>query len=268
MAGSEAEGALTLEDAAAAKAAVPETGVSAPVAPAGVTLAAETKVPTGVPLAGSAATIVQSPEPSADLAISGVVMSSSTATSESALVSPSASSVPGAWRGPVLRCTSRDNPLRRLYALDDAAEWHRWQAMHGGVGQVQAALTSALGVLANAVVPGSQLGAAQGAVRELEGREQAALDGARRAEARFQAVAEKARLDLKEFQAAMDRARRDAEGLKAAAAERARRDAEELARLRGESGALRAEHEQLRLQVQGLQSALSRSVDRERELKL
>nr|XP_034580825.1 uncharacterized protein LOC117844174 [Setaria viridis] len=236
MAGSEAEGALALKDAAAAKAAVPETGVSAPVAPAGVTLAAETEVPTGVPLAGSAATIVQSPGPSADPAVSGVVMSSSTATSELALVPPSASSVPGAWRGPVLRWTSRDDPPRRLYALDDAAEWHRWQAMHGGVAQVQAALTSALGILADTVVPGSQalqegsreksdflqrqrnlwehynterertrdltlqLGAAQGAVRDLEGREQAALEGARCAEARLQAVAGKASLDLEEFQ--------------------------------------------------------------------
>ncbi|XP_022684112.1 Holliday junction resolvase MOC1, chloroplastic-like [Setaria italica] len=224
MAGSEAEGALAPEDAAAAEAAVPEAEVSAPVAPAGVTLAAETEVPTGVPLAASAATSVQSPGPSADPVVSGVLMPASTATSESASVPPSASSVPGAWRGPVLRWTSRDDPPRRLYALDDAAEWHRWQAMHGGVAQVQAALTSALGVLANAVVPGSQalqegsreksdflrwqrnlwehfnterertrdltlqLGAAQGAVRDLEGREQAALEGARRAEVRTSRV--------------------------------------------------------------------------------
>nr|TKW21761.1 hypothetical protein SEVIR_4G142500v2 [Setaria viridis] len=303
MAGSEAEGALAPEDAATIEAAVQETEVSVPVAPAGVTLAAEAEVPTGVPLAGSAAMIVQPPGPSTDSAVSSVVMSSSTATSESALVPPSASPVLGAWRGPVLRWTSRDDPPRRLYALDDAAEWHRWQAVHGGVAQAQAALTSALGALANTVVPGSQalqegsreksdflrrqrnlwehynterersrdlalqLGAAQGAVRDLEGREQAALEGARCAEARLHAVAEKARLDLEEFQAAMDRARRDAEGLRAAATERARRDAEELARLRGENGALRTERDQFRLQVHGLQSALSRSVDRERELK-
>nr|XP_034586490.1 proline-rich protein 36-like [Setaria viridis] len=156
MAGSEVEGALGPEDAAATEAAVPETGVSVPVAPAGVTLVAETEVPPGVPLAGSAATIVQPPGPSTDSTLSGIVMSSSTATSESALVPPSASPVPGVWRGPVLRWTSRDDPPRRLYALDDAAEWHRWQAMHGGVAQVQSALTSALGVLANTVVPGSQ----------------------------------------------------------------------------------------------------------------
>nr|XP_034592463.1 nascent polypeptide-associated complex subunit alpha, muscle-specific form-like [Setaria viridis] len=211
MAVSEAEGVLAPEDAAAAKAAVPEAGISLPVAPAGVTLAAEMEVPTGVPLAAAVATGAQAPEPSADPGVSGVMMSSSTATSESAFVPPSASSVPGAWRGPVLRWTSRDDPPRRLYGLDDAAEWHRWQAMHGGVAQVQAALTSALGVLANTMVPGSQalqegsreksdflrrqrnlwehynterersrdltlqLGAAQGAVRDLEGRDIARL---------------------------------------------------------------------------------------------
>nr|XP_034586590.1 uncharacterized protein D806_0078-like [Setaria viridis] len=154
----EAEGALAPEGAAAVKAPVSEAEVSVPVAPTGVIPAAETEVPTEVPSAAVVATGVQAPEPSVDPGVSGVVMSSSTTTSESGLVLPSASSVPGAWRGHILRWTSRDDPPRRLYALDDAAEWHKWQAMHGGVAQVQAALTSALGVLANTVVPGSQEG--------------------------------------------------------------------------------------------------------------
>nr|XP_034604683.1 vasodilator-stimulated phosphoprotein-like [Setaria viridis] len=220
VARSEAEGALAPEGAAAVEVPVPEGEVSVPVAPTGVLPAAEAEVPTEVPSAAAVATGVQAPESSADPGISGVVMLSST-TSESGLVPSSGSSILGAWRGHILHWSSRDDPPRRLYALDDAAEWHKWQAVHGGVAQAQAALTSALGALASTVAPGTQalqeasleksnflrrqrklwehynterersrglalqLGAAQGAVRDLEGREQAALEGARRAEAKL-----------------------------------------------------------------------------------
>ncbi|XP_012704475.1 uncharacterized protein LOC101760708 [Setaria italica] len=253
VAGSEAEGTPAPGGAAAAEAVVTEPGTSAPITPVGVAPAAQAEVPTGIPLTASAATSVQVLGPSVDPAASSAMVPTLTAV--------------------------------HLFALDDAAEWHKWQAVQGGIAHVQAALSSALGVLGNTVLPGSQglwkhfnterertrdlslqINAAKGVIRDLQGRERAALEEARRAEARLQAVTEKARLDLEEFQAIAERARRDAEELQAAA-KRACRDAEELAQLRGEHEALSAETGHLRSQVQGLQSAMSRGADRERDLK-
>nr|XP_034591725.1 tropomyosin-1, isoforms 33/34-like [Setaria viridis] len=245
VAGPEAEGTPAPEGAAAAEVVVTEAGASAPITPEGVAPAAEAEGPTGMPLAASAAASVQVPGSLVDPAALGAMVPTSTAASGSAPASTSASSVPRAWRGSVLRWSSRDDPPRHLFALDDATKWHKWQAVQGSIAHVQAALSSALGVLGNTVLPGSQ---------------------AWRAEAKLQAVTEKACLDLEEFQAVADKACRNAKELQAAA-ERACRDAEELAQLRGEREALSVETGHLRSQVQGLQSAVSRGADRERELK-
>nr|XP_034582854.1 uncharacterized protein LOC117845882 [Setaria viridis] len=198
---------------------------------------------------------------------SGAVVPTSTAASgtaasgavgaASALVS--ANPVPKAWNGSILRWTSRDDPQRPLFTLDDAVEWGKWQALRGGLANVRAALSSALGVLDGVVVPGgralqecrqgksdflrlerglyerfnlerqrtgeltTQVATAQQVIDDLRRREQAARQDARRAEAKFQVVTERARWDREEFQAA---------------AEKARHDTKELARLKGEHEAL------------------------------
>nr|XP_034604631.1 uncharacterized protein LOC117864613 [Setaria viridis] len=266
VARSEAEGALVPEGAAVVEVPMSEGEVSVPAAPTGVLPAAEADVPIEVPSAAVVATGVQAPESSVDPGISGVVMSSSATTSESGPVPPSASSVPGAWRGHILRWSSRDDPLRRLYALDNAAEWHKWQVVHGGVARAQAALTSALEALADTVVPGNQ------ALQEASLEKSNFLRRQRKLWEHYIAEREHSRglalqLGAAQGAAAMDKARHDAEGLRAAATERACRDAKELARLRGENAALRAERDQFRLQVDGLQTAVSLSVAREHELK-
>nr|TKW03220.1 hypothetical protein SEVIR_7G010200v2 [Setaria viridis] len=151
VAGSEAEGVP-----APGGAVVMEAGTSAPITPVGVAPAAEVEVPTGIPPTALAATSVQVSGPSVDPVASSAMVPTLTAASGSAPASASASSVPRAWRGSVLRWSSRDDPPRHLFALDDVAEWHKWQAVQGGIAQVQAALSSALGVLGNTVLPGSQ----------------------------------------------------------------------------------------------------------------
>nr|TKW18612.1 LOW QUALITY PROTEIN: hypothetical protein SEVIR_5G442600v2 [Setaria viridis] len=230
-------------------------------------LASEAALPLGDPAATSATTGVQASEPSANLAASGVVVPTPTEASRSAPASASAPTVPRAWRGSVLRWSSREDPPRRRFTLDDAAKWHKWQAVQSGLAHARAALSSAMGALDNTVLPGShalqecsrgksnflrlerglwerfnverertrelsmQVTAAQGVIADLQRREEAAQEEARRSEAKLQAVIDKARLDHEEFQAA---------------AERARHDAEELARLRGEHEALQKTVERIR----------------------
>ncbi|XP_004987368.1 uncharacterized protein LOC101781231, partial [Setaria italica] len=138
--------------------------------------------------------------------------------------------------------------------------------VHGGVARAQAALTSALGALADTVVPGNQ------ALQEASLEKSNFLRRQRKLWEHYIAKRERSRglalqLGAAQGAAAMEKARHDAEGLRAAATEQARRDAEELARLRGENAAFRAERDQFRLQVDGLQTAVSLSVAREHELK-
>nr|TKW07288.1 hypothetical protein SEVIR_7G301209v2 [Setaria viridis] len=240
-----------------------EVAAGIPILP----LASEAVPPLGDPAAASVATSVQAPGPSVNPAASGVMVPTSTAAPGSAPASALAATVPRAWRGSVLRWASREDPPRHLFTLDDAAEWHKWQAVQGGLANARAALSSAMGALDNVVLPGSQalqecsrgksdflrlerglwerfnaerqrtrelsmqVAAAQGAIGDLQRREGAALEEVRRSEAKLQAVIDKARLDHEEFQAA---------------AERARRDAEELARLRGEHEALQKTVERVR----------------------
>nr|XP_034586777.1 skin secretory protein xP2-like [Setaria viridis] len=152
-----------------------EAEVPAPEAPAGVeepasavategevaagTLApppaSEAVAPSGGPAAAPTAAGAHAPGPSASPAASGMMQPGSTAASGSALASASAASVPKAWRGSVLRWTSREDPPRHLFTLDNAAEWHKWQAVQGGLANARVALSSVLGELDSVVLPGS-----------------------------------------------------------------------------------------------------------------
>nr|TKV99716.1 hypothetical protein SEVIR_8G061700v2 [Setaria viridis] len=252
VAGSATEGAPAPKTAAE-EATATEAGTSALIIPAAMAPAAEAEGPArGTPAGAEEPPLVVA-------AASGVMVPTSTAASGSAPTSASASPVPRAWRGSVLRWASREDPPRHLFTLDDAAEWHKWQAVQGGLAHARAALSSALRVLDSTVLPGNQalqecsrgksdflrlerglwerfnaerectrelsmqVVAAQGVIGDLQRCEGAALEEARRSEAKLQVVIDKAHLDHEEFRAA---------------AERARRDAEELARLRGEHEAL------------------------------
>nr|XP_034592051.1 uncharacterized protein LOC117853877 [Setaria viridis] len=55
--------------------------------------------------------------------------------------------------GPTLHWRSREDPQRPLFMLDDAEEWGNWQAVQGGLANVRAALSSAIGELDGVVVP-------------------------------------------------------------------------------------------------------------------
>ncbi|XP_012700661.1 uncharacterized protein LOC105914188 [Setaria italica] len=285
-------------ESAAAEATATEAGTSALLTPAEVAPAAEAEGPAGgtpagteeppqviavggevaagVPPAASAATSVQVPGPSVNPAASSAMVPTSTAASGSAPTSASVPTIPKVWRASVLCWSSCEDPPRHLFTLDDAAEWHKWQAVQGSLAHAQAALSSALGVLGNTVLPGSQGPVPAKSLPPRESsvtckrREGAALDEARRSEAKLQAVIDKARLDQEESRAAI---------------ERARRDAEELARPRGEYEALQKTVERVRREryqalqdrdaerakkeeaEQGLQTAVSRGADQERELK-
>ncbi|XP_012700626.1 uncharacterized protein LOC105914174 [Setaria italica] len=261
---------------------VAATGTLAPAA------ASEAVAPTGGPAAASTGARTRAPGPSVSPASSGMVEPVLTAASGLAPASASATPVPKAWRGSILRWSSRDDPSRHLFTLDDATEWRRWQAMQGGLANARTALFSALGELDSVVLPSSQVAAAQQVIDDLQRRERAAQEDARRAVAKFQAIVDQARLDREELQAAT--------------AKRARLDAEELTQLRGDFDALQktverirrerqkawqerdfevarkgkvekmaaelgAEVGQFQSQVQGLQTAVAQGVDRERELK-
>ncbi|XP_012699950.1 uncharacterized protein LOC105913966 [Setaria italica] len=145
---------------AAEGAAVTKVGTSAPEVPAEVALAAEAEVPargapagaeeppsvvavegevaaripvpspaseavtpSSDPAAAPKATGAQAPGPSVNPTASGMVESASTAAPGAAPASALAATVPRAWRGSVLRWTSREDPPRHLFTLDDAAEW-------------------------------------------------------------------------------------------------------------------------------------------------
>nr|TKW33206.1 hypothetical protein SEVIR_2G217500v2 [Setaria viridis] len=262
------EEGVSASAAAPKGAAVTEAGTSAPEVPAEVAPAAGAEVsargaPAGAEEPASAVPSVigaQALGPSANPEASGSTPASALATS-----------VPRAWRGSVLRWTSREDPPRHLFTLDDAAEWRKWQAVQGSLASTRAALSSVLGELDNVVLPGSQalqecsrgksdflrleqglwerfnlerertrelsmqVAATQGVINDLQRREQAAHEEVRRLEAKFQAVVDKARLDREEFQAA---------------AEKARHDAEELTRLKGEHEALQKTVERIRRERQ------------------
>ncbi|XP_072150122.1 uncharacterized protein [Setaria viridis] len=127
------------------------TGMLAP-APASQAVA-----PPGRPAAASTGAGGCAPGPSVSPAASTTVESVLTALSSSASASASATPVPRAWRGSVLRWSSRDDPQRPLFTLDDATEWGKWQAMQGGLANARAALSSVLGQLDGIVLPGSQV---------------------------------------------------------------------------------------------------------------
>nr|XP_034594748.1 mucin-19-like [Setaria viridis] len=186
------------------------TGMLAP-APASQAVA-----PPGRPAAASTGAGGCAPGPSVSPAASTTVESVLTALSSSASASASATPVPRAWRGSVLRWSSRDDPQRPLFTLDDATEWGKWQAMQGGLANARAALSSVLGQLDGIVLPGSQalqecsrgksdlqrtgelsmqVAAAQQVIDDLQRREQAAQEDARRVEAKLQVIAERARCD-------------------------------------------------------------------------
>ncbi|XP_022685218.1 uncharacterized protein LOC111258316 [Setaria italica] len=118
--------------------------------------ASEAVAPSGGPVAALTAAGAQAPEPSASPAASGMMEPVSMAASRSALASASAASVPKAWRGPVLRWSYREDPLRHLFTLDDAAEWNKWQAVQGSLANARATLSSLLGELDSVVLPCSQ----------------------------------------------------------------------------------------------------------------
>ncbi|XP_004963707.1 skin secretory protein xP2-like [Setaria italica] len=128
-----------------------EVAAGIPVPP----LASEAAPPSGDLAAALAATGVQAPGPSVDPAASGAVEPASMAAPGSAPALASAATVPRAWRGSVLRWASREDPPRHLFTLDDATEWHKWQAVQGGLAHARAALSSAMGALDNVVLPGS-----------------------------------------------------------------------------------------------------------------
>nr|XP_034604854.1 transcription initiation factor TFIID subunit 4-like [Setaria viridis] len=136
-----------------AVAAEGEVAAGIPVPP----LASEAAPPSGDPAAALAATGAQALGPSVNLAASGTVEPASTAAPGSAPASALAATVPRAWRGSVLRWASREDPPRHLFTLDDAAEWHKWQVVQGGLANARAALSSAMGALDNVVLPGSQV---------------------------------------------------------------------------------------------------------------
>ncbi|XP_072151344.1 uncharacterized protein [Setaria viridis] len=246
----------TLAPAPASEAVAPTGGSGRVLAPA---------------VAAATSTGARAPGPSVRPTPSGAAAPTSSAASGAAAALASATPVPKAWNGSILRWTSRDDPQRPLFTLDDAAEWGKWQALQGGLANVRAAVSSALGKLDGAVFPGGralqecsrgksnflrfqrglwerfnlerqrtgeltmQVAAAQQVIDDLRRREQAAQEDARRAEAKFQVVAERARCDREEFQAA---------------AEKARHDAEELARLKGVHEALQKTVERIRRERQ------------------
>nr|TKV94324.1 hypothetical protein SEVIR_9G286600v2 [Setaria viridis] len=274
------EEGVSASAAAAEEAAVTEAGTSTPEVPAEVAPAAEAEVPARGAPAGAeepasavavegevAAGILVPPPVSEAVAPSSGSAAAPTATgaqasgpsanpeaSGSTPASALATSIPRAWRGSVLHWTSREDPPRHLFTLDDVAEWRKWQVVQGSLANARAALSSVLGELANVVLPECsrgksdflrlerglwerfnlerertrdltmQVAAAQGVINDLLRCEQAALEEVRRSEAKLQAVVDKARLDREELQAA--------------AAEKARLDAEELGRLRGDLDAL------------------------------
>nr|XP_034594575.1 skin secretory protein xP2-like [Setaria viridis] len=206
--------------------------------------ALEAVVPSGGPTAALTAAGARAPGPSASPAASGMMEPVSMAASGSAPASASAASIPRAGRGSVLRCTSREDPPRHLFTFDDAAEWHKWQAVQGGLANARTALSSVLGELDSVVLPGSQVAAAQQVINDLERREQAAQEDVRRSEAKFQAIVDKACLDREELQAAAAEKERDFEAARKGEAEKM-------------AAELGAEVGQLRAQVQGLQTAVS-----------
>ncbi|XP_012704448.1 skin secretory protein xP2-like [Setaria italica] len=167
--GTSAQGAMA-EVAPAAEAEVPApeapTGAEAPtsaVATEGEVAtgalapppALEAVAPTGGPATTSSGVGARALGPSVSPAASVVVEPVLTAASGSAPASASAIPVPKAWRGSVLHWSSRDDPPRHLFTLDDATEWRKWQVMQGGRVNTRATLSSVLGELDGVVLPGS-----------------------------------------------------------------------------------------------------------------
>nr|XP_034594598.1 ribonuclease Y-like [Setaria viridis] len=214
------------------------TGILAPPpAPEAVAMSGEPAVASsGGPTAAPTGVGARAPGLSASLAASGMMEPISTVASGSAPASASDTPVPKVWRGSVLHWSSRDDPPRHLFTLDDAAEWRKWQAVQGGLANARTALSSVFGELDSVVLPGCQVATAQQVINDLQRREQAAQEDARRAEAKFQAVVDKARLDREEVQATT--------------AERARLDAKELAQLKGDLDALHKTVERIRRERQ------------------
>nr|XP_034594674.1 nischarin-like [Setaria viridis] len=143
------EAPVGVEEPASAVAAEGEVAAGILVPPP----ASEVMAPSGGPAAAAMAAGAQAPGPLASPAASGMMEPVSTAASGSAPASASAASIPRAWRGSVLRWSSREDPPRHLFTLDDAAEWHKWQAVQGGLANTRAALSSVLGELDSVVLP-------------------------------------------------------------------------------------------------------------------
>nr|XP_034569821.1 male-specific lethal 1 homolog [Setaria viridis] len=219
------------------------TGTLAP------TPASKVVAPTGEPAAASTGAGAHASGPSVRPAASGMVLPVLMAASRSAPASALATPVPKAWRGSVLRWSSRDKPQRPLFTLDDAAEWGKWQALQGSLANVRAALSSTLGELDDVVFPGGQVTATQQVINDLQRREQAAQEDARRAEAKFKKTVE--RIWRERQKAWQDWA-----------TERVRK--EEANKVAANLG---AEVSQLQVQAWELQASVAQGLDRERQLK-
>nr|TKW01138.1 hypothetical protein SEVIR_8G159000v2 [Setaria viridis] len=292
------EEGVSASAAEAEEAAVTEVGTSAPEVPAEVAPAAEAEVPargapagaeeptSAVAVEGEVAAGILVPPPASEavepssgsaaaLIATGAQAPGPLVNSEASGSTPAlalATSVPKAWRGSVLHWTSREDPSRHLFTLDDAAEWRKWQAVQGSLANARVALPSVLGELDNVVLPGSQalqecsrgksdflrlerglwerfnlereqtrelstqVAATQGPINDLQRREQVAQEDVRRSEAKFEAV--------------VDKACRNREELQATAAEKSRLDAEELGRQREDLDALQKTVERIRRERQ------------------
>ncbi|XP_004966989.1 nuclear pore glycoprotein p62-like [Setaria italica] len=136
------------EAATGTLAPAPTSEVVAPMGGLGLELAS------AVSAAASTGVGVRAPGPSVRPATSGTAMPTLTAASGSAPALASTTPIPKVWSGSVLCWSSRDDPHKPLFTLDDATEWGKWQALQGGLANVRAALSSALGELDGVVFPG------------------------------------------------------------------------------------------------------------------
>nr|XP_034603458.1 nuclear pore complex protein Nup58-like [Setaria viridis] len=254
-----------------------------------VALAAASEVValTGRPAAASTGAGARAPRPSVSLAASGMVEPVLTVASGSTPASASATPVPKVWRGSILRWSSRDDPPRYLFTLDDTTEWRKWQAMQAasltparlcprrwGSWTASSFLVASWGKSDFLRVErglwerfnlerqrtrelSMQVAAAQPVIDDLQRHEQAAQQDARRAEAKFQAVVDKARLDREELQKTVERIRHERQ--------KAWQERDFEAARKGEAEKmvteLGAEVGQLQSQVQGLQTAVAQVVE-------
>ncbi|XP_012704441.1 uncharacterized protein LOC105915129 [Setaria italica] len=267
----ESTGTAASETVARALAAATEAATAETVAPAAAAM-------TGTAASGSVAL--------APAATTGTVASGSTEKACCALI-PLACG-PNTWGGPTLRWMSLEDLQRHRFVLDVSGSGKdgsrgksEFLLRERGVWQRFAVETWRTWELTG------KLATAEQNFTDLRAREQEAREIARWAEDKFRAVVEKARLDAEEFQAAADKARHDAEELARLRKEhevlqktverirherhaaRQERDLEAGRKIEAENmvADLGAEVSRLHAQMQGLQTAVSQGLDRERLLK-